>query len=800
MGDSSDDTGSNASQQSNNAGAGPVHAPNPNVAMDNHAVDPQEQANLRSALENQDLSRIDQIFETNPSLVYSALGGGNSGTPLHFACRNRWGAGVKHLLGQHDIKKSLNHADAGGFLPLHQAIEEDTIEQKAIEQKFDYKYIEAIIDRMKSDDLDIFSKTEDKDTAIHLAARYERIDVLNKLCPMLPRDGVVINFRNKAGCTAIYEGIGSWEVVLCLLRYKASRDPNARGDTLLHAAVSPKILSRDKGSETWRKLLAEGEDRGAQNNDGNTPFHLVADHLNSVGDTSGFALIVLQELLVLNQEATHQESTQKSLVDALQKKNNFDDTVLHIIASKKPNDIIPQTMMQRQAKQAVEDIVSVCRGLLVSRARGGNTPLHSACLANNWAVVEALLQADQMPGLKAYHIAKKENVQGDISLHLAARNGHLMAVKKLMAADESDETVWIRNNPEETRNEPEETRNEPGETPIHVAVDRGQPELLEELLKGKGNDAMELAKCKVEDVTGLTVLHIIANSNVEDKAIRLFDQILDGCIALDLLNKVEPSKRWTPLHFAANRGHERIVEILLLNGADSGKTDKLTRVAADLARRANRVDIASFIRRYRPRSFRPKLEPRKDEKEVDNNFLALSWPKWNRAVRHVGQHHKEPPRTWPELTPVYQLIFNNDDTYCQTELRQIGVAVDKEDEDEDEGFLRYRVPGKKSFEVSEAGDSFDAIDLAPIHQAQIRVFSRDSKGWIMRERRDFQNLYASGKVQDLHTQSKKLVNQTYLYDSMMFQDKKRSTRWIHFPANNVSKKTMVPFQIATLLY
>ncbi|KAK2597778.1 hypothetical protein N8I77_012542 [Diaporthe amygdali] len=183
-----------------------------------------------------------------------------------------------------------------------------------------------------------------------------------------------------------------------------------------------------------------------------------------------------------------------------------------------------------------------------------------------------------------------------------------------------------------------------------------------------------------------------------------------------------------------------MVELLLVNGADSRKTGnhrktgKPSLLAADVAREANHIAIADYLRKYRPRSFQPKLEPRENNEQVDNNFLALSWPKWDRTVRHVRQQRGGPLRVWPQLTPVYQLIFNASETYCRKEEEQ----EKREEEGEEEGFLgtRFRRPRIRG--------GFEAIGLAP----------------------------------------KKRANQTYLYDSRMFQDKKRSTRWIHFPANN----------------
>lgn len=328
--------------------------------------------------------------------------------------------------------------------------------------------------------------------------------------------------------------------------------------------------------------------------------------------------------LGVSEEATFRERPNPSLGGALQAYNSAGDTVHHLIASKEIHgDVSSKSFKQKQAKEAVEDILSVCPDVLVSRDGEDNTPLHRACLVDNSFVVEALLRAEQQLKLdtSSGSISNLKNKAGDIPLHLAVRKGHLETVKKLMADDQSHGTTLAKNKQKQT--------------PMHVSADQGRAKIFEELLK---------------DMT----LQIDAARDAGDKA-----------TSKNPLDEEEKTNGWTALHFASRRGDERIVELLLLNGADSKKTDKHGLLAADVARRANHVDIADFIRQYRPRSFRLELEPGDaNTVKVNDHFLVLSWPKWDKTVRH---HQGELPRMWPHLTPVHQFIFNATDYYYKSD-------------------------------------------------------------------------------------------------------------------------------------
>lgn len=720
------------------------------IENDNDAVEDQEQENLREAIKREEIHRINEIFLNNPSLVNKPWITPIRETPLHFALRSRLDDVVELLLNQEGIEESVNQVDQRGNLPVQLAIRGNRSE----------RYILALIEKTSQSGLE--SRSEYGDTLIHLASRSGQVPVLDKLYTLLPEG--IINSTNAGGFTAIHDAIDNWDVVSWLLKHNATRLTNDNGDTLLHATVTPGILGFYQGGKTRQCLLARGEDLGIQNNDGNTPIHLVANNLNSYQDETGMASTVLRELL----GAPKDELKLSSLVKALEKRNNAGDTVLHIIAS---NTTLTRDEGKkvRAANEAVQAITSICPNILMSRDRQRNTPLHRACLVENWFLVEALIQAGQSLGSesKDYDIVNLQNEAGDTPLHLAVCKGQIETVKNLMDAAKSEGTILIRNNREQTI--------------LHIAASQSRPEILNRLLTGWASyEEVVFAdhERELRDKRGMTPLHIAAEGSTSYHldVTELVDQILKGCTGPKLLNQTDLEKRWTPLHFAASRGHERIAELLLLNGADSKKTDINNLVAAEVARRANHIDVADFIRQYRRRGFRLGLEPRDDyTAEVDEYFLVLSWPNWDKSVR---QQRGEPPRMWPHMAPIHQLISDARDTYYQL----------------DKGFLDLDL-----LEISMIpliSDSF-VIDLAPIQQAQIRLSSCGKKGWVMAPSR-YRRYTHRDRLHDISRKSDKPVRNVYAYDPSVFRYKKRATRWINFPANNVCTKMLADFRLIRL--
>jgi len=120
----------------------------------------------------------------------------------------------------------------------------------------------------------------------------------------------------------------------------------------------------------------------------------------------------------------------------------------------------------------------------------------------------------------------------DISIHVAARDGNIEAVKQHIAtgADVNAKSAGGKL------------------TPLHFAADYGHTEIVE-LLITKGADV------NAKDDSGLTPLHYAESKEIAE-------------ILITAGADVNAGGQMTPLHYAASGGNKEIAELLIDNGAD----------------------------------------------------------------------------------------------------------------------------------------------------------------------------------------------------------------------------------------
>ncbi|MCE5316095.1 MAG: ankyrin repeat domain-containing protein [Parachlamydia sp.] len=121
-------------------------------------------------------------------------------------------------------------------------------------------------------------------------------------------------------------------------------------------------------------------------------------------------------------------------------------------------------------------------------------------------------------------------------LHVAAKNGHVEAIKDLIGHG-ADVNQTIRN----------------GNTPLHIASLNGRLAVTLELIES-GTDV------KKANLIGATPLHLAARNG-------------HAAVILALLEHGAPvdsedNNGWTPLHYASENGHEECIVTLIENGAD----------------------------------------------------------------------------------------------------------------------------------------------------------------------------------------------------------------------------------------
>jgi ankyrin repeat protein len=189
-------------------------------------------------------------------------------------------------------------------------------------------------------------------------------------------------------------------------------------------------------------------------------------------------------------------------------------------------------------------------------------PLHHAIKASSVVAVSALLS---YPGIDVNIVGEN----GATPLHVAASVGQIDILKLLL----THPLIQVN------------LRDRDGRTPLHHAADAGSREAVNEVLAQAGVDV------NIADVTGKTALHLavarnslelikrfvsypLLNINAVDETgesalhvaaeLGFYDMALSLCREPNINIKLQKVKTaWTPLHLAARKGHDDILQLLL---------------------------------------------------------------------------------------------------------------------------------------------------------------------------------------------------------------------------------------------
>lgn len=115
-----------------------------------------------------------------------------------------------------------------------------------------------------------------------------------------------------------------------------------------------------------------------------------------------------------------------------------------------------------------------------------------------------------------------------------------------------------------------------GETPLLLFMRNYSNSRISQLIMDSG--ANMLAK----DIDGATALHYACRDELYDQGGRfLAHKIIEGGLSINALDNFN----WTPLMYAANKGHQLLCQWLIKNGADCKLTNKDGQTALDLAQK-----------------------------------------------------------------------------------------------------------------------------------------------------------------------------------------------------------------------
>ncbi|CAJ0941647.1 unnamed protein product, partial [Mesorhabditis belari] len=471
-------------------------------------------------------------------------------TPLHVAAKScNYEAAqliLSHLSEKMDavgIKDFTNAKTADGLTAVHYAAE--ILPDQLHFPGEDAKLINLLVDHGGQPEI---QSQNTQETAMHMAARSGNQAVLLAMVNKIGAGAVQIvqNKQNKNGWSPLLEACarGHVGVAQILLQHHARIDVfDENGRTALHLAAANGHLP------LCHLLLQHKAFVNSKSKTGEAPLHLAAMNghvkvVNVLVQDHGAALeaITLDNQTALHFAARHgQLAVAQTLLALGANPNARDDkgqTPLHLAAENDYPDVVKLFLKMKQNNRAV----------LTAIDHNGFTCAHIAAMKGSLAVVRELMMID-----KAMVIQAKTKTMEATTLHMAAAGGHANIVKILLenGANAEDE-------------------NSHGMTALHLGAKNGFVSILEAF------DKALWRRCSKK--TGLNALHIAAyygNSDFVNEmlkhvpaSIRSEPPIYNHLVVKEFATEYG----FTPLHLAAQSGHDALVRMLLNQGVQVDAT------------------------------------------------------------------------------------------------------------------------------------------------------------------------------------------------------------------------------------
>ncbi|XP_014226784.2 ankyrin-3-like [Trichogramma pretiosum] len=441
------------------------------------------------------------------------LAGNKKLTPLHALCerKNSDDGLAKRFFEINDELNQLVEVDAKneeGSTPLHLALSRGC-----------KKLNELLLKRHADPNL----ANAEGHTPLHVICQREDDDV--DLVKMLFEMGdkfnkpIKVDARDKSDCTPLHLALnrGHEQIAEWLLRRGADINlANAKGSTPLHLISAGKMDCADLLKTFFE--ISDGQRRpvevDARDNEGKTPLH----HAISRRHKKLFELLLRRDF----------------------DPNVADDegwTALHTICMAKDDNGWAKMLFEISEEKNRQVQID-------ARDRCDFTPLHMALVRVELrAVAELILRKGAATNLVEWN--------GSTPLHTVCK----------YAVDEDRVRMLIEISNEENKPVEVDARDKLGRTPLHLALARGNGNVVKYLLK-VGADP------NLADEDGLSSLHlIIQNRYDDDKLLKLFfdtSKQVDRPVQVDVQN----NNGWTPLQWAIAYLSLKVVDVLLDQGAD----------------------------------------------------------------------------------------------------------------------------------------------------------------------------------------------------------------------------------------
>ncbi|XP_061078085.1 B-cell lymphoma 3 protein homolog isoform X2 [Conger conger] len=286
-------------------------------------------------------------------------------------------------------------------------------------------------------------------------------------------------------------------------------------------------------------------------------------------------------------------------IDAATWKDEDGDTALHIAVVQGQEALVHRLIHTLIQAHKDLDIYNYLR----------QTPLHLAVITNQVILVEALLQGGSDPGVLDRH--------GQTAVHLCCEHGLTLCLERVLSHPSPLPCL--------------EARNYEGLTPLHLAVQNGNKNLVKLLLNSRADiDAVDIKSGRSP------LVHAVENKNIE-----MVNFLIENRCNVN----AQSYSGNTALHSACGRGQVEVVRVLLRNGADSSLKNYHNDTALMVAKNKKVTDV---LRGKGSRSQNPKPLDKSCEPSSPHRCTPLSQqlsPNGTPVQSPIHTHHRSPLAT-----------------------------------------------------------------------------------------------------------------------------------------------------------
>ena len=437
-------------------------------------------------------------------------------------------------------------------------------------------------------------------------------DAFNQLFDVI-ESGMSVNGYNHRGETALYLAAEKGLLVTMEQLLAAGAAVNAvntsTGDSVLHGAV------RGGSEQCVKSLLGNYKvDINLENFEGDAPIHvavlMVAHALHeSTCATGRQSRENILDLFLEIQSAPGREinlsllgsnkmtpvnvmiengllrHVQKAIdlhKECVQYSDGFGDTPLH-------------TAVRCGYFDLVQKMVEIYPDGLQVPNKAGETPVTTAACSNN-SEISAFLSSVMM--LSAAHSGDLDSLglmletrqssenhadaHGDTAAHLAARQGHVSVIERLVHSSVFEiEDI-------------SSCKNDEGDTPLHLAAGKGHDEIVDVLLHATGQ-AYQVAVGSLNNA-GLAPVHIAARLGYENVILKVYQLELGLSIKPEVSVMTSKDARgMTALHHATIKSRSGLVQALLMRGSNANERDNQGKTPVHWAASISNVTIMRYL-------------------------------------------------------------------------------------------------------------------------------------------------------------------------------------------------------------